>query len=118
MRKYSHQLSAAELIQKYTLGQLTAQELKINLKELFKGILTVQDSDDLGFCHDCSEEIDELNDDGTLKTDRFSSVLQGSNSYLEFFTDCDFDDEEDSQQDEQDLEAVDLIKHSIRRNNR
>lgn len=44
---------------------------------------------------ECEEEINELQDDGTLKTDRFSGVYSpGSNSYEVFFTDDDFEIDE------------------------
>lgn len=69
---------ALELINNFRSGILAPRDLRWELYMLFP---------------ECENEIKELQDDGTLKTDRFSGVFgPGSNSYEVFFTDDDFEE--------------------------
>ena len=81
MSKISNQLSAAKAMRQLHNGQIVPQQLKVQLLQLFPN---------------CQSEIDELNDDGSLNTDRFSSLYGETRSYFEFFTeDSDLTEVED-----------------------
>jgi len=74
---FTQQTIASMMMYELKSGIIKPQELRSELLRLFP---------------ECEEKINELQDDGTLKTDRFSGVYgPGSNSYEVFFTDDDFE---------------------------